>query len=87
MLYLWNRIIYEECAKQHRKTKLKHNLCWCAGHIDVVPIKRSIYTVRLLLDGHWKRLERFDVKTALPNDSSKFSSKAPFVILACKEGD
>jgi hypothetical protein len=54
-------------------TKLEHNLGRRVWHLDVVPIKRSIHTMRLLLDGHRKLLERFDIEPTLSNDSSELS--------------
>ena len=76
--------------KQHRKkkiTKLEHNLCRRTRDLSIFPIKRPIHTMRLLLDGHWELLERPDIKPTLPNDSSEFSSQAPFVVLTSKERD
>jgi len=43
--------------------------------------------MRLLLDGHWELLERFDIKSTLPNNSGEFSGQAPFVVLTSKERD
>ena len=67
--------------------KLEHDLRRCAGHLDVVPVKGTVHTVRLLFDGHREFLERFNVESALPDNSSKLSGQTPFVILACEECD
>ena len=72
--------------KQERQ-KLEHNLGRGVGHIDIVPIERSIHTMGLLLDGHWEFLEWFDIESALPNDPSEFSSQTPLVVLTSKERD